>query len=514
MINWKNDPLLYGKKYEYVIDKDEMIINVFRCLIRPEDFVDKNFLLRTPYVTGNELIQQFNYFMRQIGDNALKILLRGVENYCNFEYSTFYKVVYRYKQMLRKDRINLVILRTLSLALGEISGKSDIRIFIDLLRKVEYICEDTGRKIVKLPLTLNELLTNQNIYLAGVIIGDGHLDKQRSEIIIADGHTKKEFLIHSKKFMKFLSNIFARTFKINGYICKEGNCWKILVHNKWVLRFFNHFFQIPVGTKSDIVNKPKILDLKKDKEGLFWKGLFDTDGGLRSSLKGIRLKSNSKKIIEELDKFCSKTNIEPIRRTDSEIYITSKDILKFANNIGFCHPRKAKRLLDHLTEGPKYLELKGVKEGLLTKTGYYDLAQSQICVYGMGTFFHEIRSDLDFTLKKMGEVFGLSKKRIWRFEKEKVSIPISILVKANGMIGHDKDETYRALESNDVRFCVPRMKNSVKLPLRLTKESLRVISCLRPYSGSTVYIRLSENLETVDGKTIERRLMMSRNCSI
>jgi len=142
------------------------------------------------------------------------------------------------------------------------------------------------RKITKIPLEI----TPDVSFLAGLIIGDGHLRKGsfRIEISMVD-----EILIN------FVIIKFNKTFNLNLKLKKvfdkrpnRQSTWKIVFDSKVIWLLFNKVLEIPYGKKSDKVKIPKCV--KEDMECLrmFISGLFLADGGHKGKRISFTCMSN------------------------------------------------------------------------------------------------------------------------------------------------------------------------------------------------------------------------------
>lgn len=146
------------------------------------------------------------------------------------------------------------------------------------------------KKIVKIPLYLNPSLS----FLAGVIIGDGHLSKDEYKITIE---------MVSKKILGIILSEFQSTFRINLRLRKDNDKrlnrkqrWIIEFHSKAIWSFFNIVFDIPYGKKSEIVKVPDII-LRESEDIIknFIIGYFLADGCFKSNI--IMFSSISRNLI-------------------------------------------------------------------------------------------------------------------------------------------------------------------------------------------------------------------------
>lgn len=520
MITWKEDPLITDDKFKYVSSQDEegTFVNIYRALVSPKtNFKNKkSFAQRTPYLKGENT---FNYvksaFINKFGDfdKGILMAMRSLQNYTKLTFSSLYKAKYRYKKILESGKLNLVFARVLSLILTE-NNEESIKVFNSLIKNSKIICRFEERVKVRLPHTLTNLLDDKIVYLAGVIAGDGNLDSGRNTITISDGHPDSKKLLFSKMYFTKLSRIFSSKFGLKARLNFYQSYWQLRIHSKWLLRFFNHFFDLPFGNKSSIIKKPQLLHYYPEKEGLFWRGLFDTDASIRKNLLGIVFVTKSRNLKNDLIDFCSRKEIDLIERFNRtgayELYVSSKDYVKFARYIGLSHPRKQGYLLSHLKRGPTYDVFYGINEEVKIQ-GYYDLIKVRgLMVTDAGDLIHKIRTKSGHSLKEIANITKIKYKTVWRYEKGKLSVPLSYIVFLGEVTGYSKIKIYRLLMNAGARFSVHRSTLTIKLPLIPKKDTLKLLSYLRPYT-SEVYIKINNELPKIEELFDTKVTIVKRN---
>jgi len=340
MIDYKEDFLLKNK-------------NIYSCLVKLEDLQDKNFGLRTPKIEIKDREEIIKLTKEKYGSfkKGFSYFIQQLEIYLDLKYTNLYKTKYRYLQIFKKNKVNIVFLRVISLCLTK-NIKESIKLFNKLIKYNNQI------KIVDLIIKTNKFGKGMS-YLIGVISGDGHLNKKNSNLEISDGQSNENKLKLSKKYLEFIDGIFKKEFNITGKMTKEGKCWRYRINNKWLCRFINQYFEIPFGKKSNIIKLPE--NILNSNERYFWRGLMDTDGFVREKRKQISFKSNSIRLIKQFKEFCEKNNMVATIRKEKRgwgLRILTKSFLNYAKIIGFSHPRKKDVFLSHLKEGPKYKILK------------------------------------------------------------------------------------------------------------------------------------------------------------
>ena len=158
-----------------------------------------------------------------------------------------------------------------------------------------------SKKIIGIPLSITPNLT----FLAGVIMGDGHLRKDKFGISIE---------MISKTILTLVQQNFEKVFLFNVKIKRKKErigkkqSWKIEFKSKVIWLLFNRLFEIPFGKKTDKIKVPEIIfnsDLICKK--CFIEGLFLADGGIKNRKRICFTFSNEefatgiKKLLEEFD---------------------------------------------------------------------------------------------------------------------------------------------------------------------------------------------------------------------
>lgn len=335
MINYHEDWLLRKK-------------NIYACLVKEQDLKNKNFGLKTPLVSiDREETTRLICEKYKTLDEGFLDFIKSLEEYVGVEFTSIYKAKYRYLQIFRQGKANIVFLRVISICLSKEIEES-YKIFDKLVSKHGYVETENGI----FPLGG---LSKRIAYLTGVIAGDGHLHKGGNIISIVDGQSNREKLAFSKEYLKMISMIFREEFNIEGKISDRGTWWTYLACSKWLVRYFNFYLNIPCGNKSSKISLPPVL--QGENEELFWKGVMDTDGFIDNKRKCISVKSKSKILMQQFMEFCKKNKIAVYAEEEKKVLtvrVFSDELLKFARIIGFSHPRKRDILIKHLQKGAAY----------------------------------------------------------------------------------------------------------------------------------------------------------------
>jgi len=215
------------------------------------------------------------------------------------------------------------------------SIEKDKEILITKSDNVSIYCRSKRgpKKIVKIPVYLNPSLS----FLAGIIIGDGHLSKSGFKITVE---------MVSKELLEVILDEFQNTFRLNLKLKKDNDRrlnrkqrWIIEFHSKAIWSLFNIVFDIPYGKKSEVVKVPKIIsNSTKDCCRNFILGYFLADGGFKKNV--IAFCSISKRLIYEVQDLLSNFGIsssvnkfknKKFNREFFELSIRGGNIDKFIN---------------------------------------------------------------------------------------------------------------------------------------------------------------------------------------
>jgi intein/homing endonuclease len=160
------------------------------------------------------------------------------------------------------------------------------------------------------PIELNQ----KTAYIAGVIIGDGHISnstkssKDKSlDYRISIEVTELMFLINVTRMIKEVVTTKS-TIRNKKLRERRKQLYYFQFRNKSFHQFLTQDLGIPLGNKCSVVTVPaKILSLPN----LHWSflaGLFDSDGGIRGTTIGFT--SSSKKLIQQTSELLSELNVK------------------------------------------------------------------------------------------------------------------------------------------------------------------------------------------------------------
>lgn len=179
-----------------------------------------------------------------------------------------------------------------------------------------------------------------------------------SELLRTDGHiTKKLDVIKLTNVTDELKERFKSIFSKYGIgYFREVALDRIQIHNKTLALLFVRVFQIPPGNKTFICRMPKWM--KEANLGLLacaLRGAFDGDGCVQFSTRGnqggetrrLRLYGASTGYLEDIQNCLlrfgidSKMYKDPRENKTYFLQVSRRDsIVRFANHIGFLHPKR------------------------------------------------------------------------------------------------------------------------------------------------------------------------------
>lgn len=249
-MNFKNDPLIFSKRKHFTFGNS---LNLYSCLVQKEDFLPKNKILnKIAYVEGEELSKEIKNRLNRLPIKLKREKFLEIRKLI-FKYHDIkpnYYDLWRMKKLLKKWFKK----RLFPITFLRVIAFSDNKKFVELLNKIEFISSFTSSVKIYLPGSLGKIKDERLWYFIGVIFGDGYLLQTEKDyrILIADGSSKQEELQYCLEYMKKLSFLFSRIFKIDKKKVKienRGNWYVIFVSSKWLIRFFHFIFGMPIGKK-------------------------------------------------------------------------------------------------------------------------------------------------------------------------------------------------------------------------------------------------------------------------
>jgi DNA-binding transcriptional regulator WhiA len=146
-------------------------------------------------------------------------------------------------------------------------------------------------KETKIPLILNEKLS----FFVATVIGDGHIKKDKLQIVIE--LTNYKLL---KEITNIVKDLFDREIKIHTRASElnRRESFVIYIDGKAIYELLNKSFGISRGKKCDIVNIPHFIKKSDNSiKSAFLLGIMVTEGGNRR--RGYGLSTASKKLRDD-----------------------------------------------------------------------------------------------------------------------------------------------------------------------------------------------------------------------
>jgi len=232
--------------------------------------------------------------------------------------------------MRGKKPIPLIALEKLK----EMGFEQEIDLIMD---RVGYISSCT-KEITKVPGTL----TPDILYLAGLLLSDGHLQGTKRK---NQNHFYYAVYLYSgdKSLLeKHITPIIESEFDLSNIrLVYRHQAWTLSKKNKVLFRFFNRILGIPHGKKSIKAKIPKIVwDMDPEKAIPFLAGLIDGDIGRHGKSMGGTFRSE--KFVDDVILYLDRLGVKATKRKSNtlkdgyiqnEFYIPKKQVHILKDNM-------------------------------------------------------------------------------------------------------------------------------------------------------------------------------------
>jgi len=492
VINWQNDPLLLdpeptpmndwlttnkmlesdSNNTDSFIDLETLTLNLYPVLVRKIDFVRKK--------DSDRILSRFPFLVLTDEEQVLiksKILLVA-----EFARDYFYKSINssimewkrRLTTYLKRGAMPYPLYRCACAILDlPLSNPNIDELFFESARGKRY----------SIPTKLTKALA----YLCGVANGDGHL--HRHSFRVTD---------ETKEFMQLLSKLYEKIFNDPGELFQNENAWNVELRSSAVVRIINFLTDQTIeGAKYDSLREPLLFkQLGAPFRNLYWRGAMDADGSFK---KQITFTSASERFVMDLKAFLDSNQIESnVSQKPSgpfSLYFYAKEKLRYVKAIGSLNPKKSDDLFDFLQKSKKYVEFIGLKKGVLTKGGCFNLdLLDSLYIMGLGDFLEEFRSGRSYTI--MDDLFDLSHNSYANMEKGDSGLPYSIFKRIIQSLPERILSVYDILlkYQNKTRYHV---SNSLplKFPLKPTKELANLLFFIEPKISYVLLLKLDTQIK-------------------
>lgn len=465
-MKYYEDPLLNSKQYTL----NGETLNIYSALLNKKDFETKRPLNNFPYVIMNNLNCDLN---------ELNNLITSLERYVGFKIKT--NII---RMWLLKKRFPLPLLRVLSL--NKTNSKLELA---NLIKDIKGFTNNFGTVTIRLPLKYSKLLLDKHIYFHGYLLGDGCISKDL--IKLSDGHLDSSKLEDSKQLMVVFKQYLKKTYNLNSEIKKIGNCYHLITsRNKFLSRYIKFFYGY--NKNNEIIDSPLIIKDKKEKIKIFLRGFFDADAGIQESSNSIILKSKDNNFLKFCKSFLEKEGLflENVRydsKKVSYIHISSTELLKYSNVVGFNHNRKKRILLNRLKNDCPLRIFSGTKKDFLIENKYFDFTKfKDVRLIGVHNIFKDNRHKIG-TQEKVSRLLNIPRRTVGKYETGTHSIPIGIFLKV--VKTKNKMDLINLLSKNNVKFCVGNNKGAIELPFSINEVNFDILKYMAPTTNKIIIRR-------------------------
>ena len=317
-------------------------------------------------------------------------------------------------------------------------------------------------------------------------MGDGCISKEKI-IKLCDGHPDHQYLQDSIEFIKTYQEYLEKEFKVHAKITILKNQVELVVASKWLCRFFKFFYEFQKDIEK--ITKPQIIENYAELSKIFYKGMFDADSGIKIKDKFLCFKSKDEKFVKKCKKdlldygiFTGEIAYDNCKIPALKIY--AHNLLAFAENIVFNHPRKQKILIEHLKKGCSIKQLRKVKKHNLINNTFYDLNQIQdLKIKGIAKTFKKYRQKIG-TQKQVAKLLETCRGNIKRWENNNSSIPFKQYINLAELNGITIEDCLKNLKKESL-FSKGALKKFVKIPIKFQKSHEKIFELLSPRKNTT-----------------------------
>ena len=458
---WNNDPILFDAEplpvnqwlnaneliqnghASRIYHADTQLLNLYPIMVRKNDFVrvktSDRIMARFPYLVIDNNIQE------QI-KNKILLISEITRDY-------FYKSVNKSIVQWKEDILKYLKRGTLPYPV--------VRCCFELVPNLNALINETSLRFTSArgeAFKMPTKLTKELAYLAGMVNGDGNLQKYTLRIVD-----------YSIKNIKQLQGMFEEYFNQTGNILyKTPNSPEVIITNLWVVRFFSFLTSQPIGTKKyDSLKEPMIF-IQEPFRSYYWSGVMDADGSYKK--RNVRFVSASKKFTLNLQTYFQEQDI--ITKLESRddgtylLYVPNRYHNKIRNVLICLHPEKLDEFLQlstSYTNQPKsFVKIKN--ENLIDGFFNFRLLKG-VYILGLAKEIRSMRGSQ--SLRSFANKLEVYHHTIMEIEKKNQGIELHLLDK---LLTFNDYSLMPFLESysKSIRY---KMKNTntIKLPIKPTQ---------------------------------------------
>ena len=449
-----NDLIKLNRQEEILLDKDKL--NLFPIMVRRVDFVREK--------SSDRVLRRFPYLKITAEEKEIITTNRLLiaERCRDYFYRSENKSILEWNQLLgsflKREFIPLPVIRC-------------CKDFYDFIPSSERIYSSARGEEFR----FIDTLTQELAYLAGIINGDGNLQKYTLRIV--------DF---SEENIRNLHARFLHLFRQDGNILfKTPNSPELVITNLWVVRLFSFLTSQPIGIKKYHSLQEPLIFQEQPLRSYYWSGLMDSDGSYKQNKAVFSSVSNSFAL--GFLKFLHVNGVSAVLRKGigdtSIVYISKESHEKLKKLLVCLHPEK-KPDFQALTNSPSRL-VKIFSEINFNHliNGYFNFELMEgVYIKGLSENIRKLRGEL--SLREFSKRFGIYHRTIKDIEEDKQGINIHLLSNILKLNGYSL-MPYISEINDSLRY---KMKNtsSLKLVTRPSKVLIDIFQNSLFYKHSII----------------------------
>ncbi|MGC9780224.1 MAG: hypothetical protein HZR80_13345 [Candidatus Heimdallarchaeota archaeon] len=485
VINWQNDPLLFDLEPQPVnqwVNANELIqqnrseeiflsdgyLNLYPIMVRKNDFVRQK--------VSDRIMARFPFLVidKEIQEQIVNKILLISEVTRDYFYKSINKSILQWKQ----DILKYLGRGTLPYPI--------VRCCFELVPNLHTLINETSLRFTSARgegFKMPRKLTKELAYLAGMVNGDGNLQKYTLRIVD-----------YSIKNIKQLQVMFQEYFDQTGNILyKTPNSPEVVITNLWVVRLFSFLTEQPIGIrKYDHLGEPLVFKQEPFRT-YYWSGVMDADGSYKKSK--VTFVSASLHFAKDFRNFLINNNIDSklTEREDNTItiYIPVRFHSLLTKVLTCLHPEKKLEFIQ--LDSVPYRTVAffaGFKDSALVNDYFNFKLMNNLSVANLGQTIRQFRGEQPRRI--FVKNLDISERALQDIEKGIMSINILLL---DEILQHQKISLMPFLTQHEnIRYHIRGSKH-VKLDTRPNETLTSLLKPLKFYKHRT-NIPLSNNVLT------------------